>query len=544
MSHDGSVTGAAMEAGDQAAGQTAKDDQRSRHQFWTKRKLPEGRGMTWRPTKRHRVSAKHWMVNLDNQLKQSTQTGGLAFFQQGFQNAGPGVRGVGLKSRRVGHSSAGNTNNELLLFPGRWKDWRSWPHLGVAMDQGTDGMAASWFMLHKLMNCTFWTDWSHGAWNDCKVSLKDNHLMGFWMLAMVLVNIPHGPFNDDIRFSQVNAAWDECKQNFKADSCPLFMEYAAGMLEDMGGTSALGLEPGAEASAALWDHLMEDPPLRRKGYKCNLNRFFGSTKVIRDECTMWHKKLFQYEYTALECDMLGTARVKKIMIKDADVEAQEAAHTTDSGRPCAGEKALRSCCQNALVMGVAFLREQQHKFILKIITCTIQPLEDWHGEQNHTLRDATASSTWLLSQLQGAYMKHTTDILGLLSKPSALEECGFELPEAPFKAGSRVPSGTEDHAPFLKQDQMADLMGDFALSLACSRVVRGLHLLRGWPFRMAALSGPRQLVDATVQDFKADFEAFLQLQVHDNPTKAMLDILARSSFNQISVWQYVEAASP
>ena len=72
------------------------------------------------------------------------------------------------------------------------------------------------------------------------------------------------------------------------------------------------------------------------------------------------------------------------MIKDADVEAQQAAHTTDSGRPCASEKALRSCCQNALVMGVAFLREQQHKLILKIITCTIQPLEDWHGEQNQT----------------------------------------------------------------------------------------------------------------------------------------------------------------
>ena len=140
-------------------------------------------------------------------------------------------------------------------------------------------------------------------------------------------------------------------------------------------------------------------------------------------------------------------------------------------------------------------------------------------------------------------MKHITDILGLLSKPSALEECGFEQPEAPFKAGSRVPSGTEDHSPFLKQDQMADLMGDFALSLACGRVVRGLHLLRGWPYRMAALSGPRQLVDATVQDFKADFEAFLQLQEHENPTKAMQDILARSGFKQISVWQYVEAAS-
>ena len=85
-SDDGAITGAAEESADKAAVANAKADQQRRHQSWVKRKAPDGKAATWKPAKRYRVSAKHWLQNPDNQLKMSTQTGGVAFFKK--QGAG------------------------------------------------------------------------------------------------------------------------------------------------------------------------------------------------------------------------------------------------------------------------------------------------------------------------------------------------------------------------------------------------------------------------------------------------------------------------
>jgi hypothetical protein len=410
------------------------------------------------------------------------------------------------------------------------------------MDQGTDGLAASWWMHASAINSTIWCDWSHGAWNDCKGALKDNQLMGFWMLILIMMNLPHGPYNDDVRHAQVTAAWAECKQNFKHYNCPLFTEYASAMLDDIGGPSALNIDPGADPGEALWASLMEEDPLAKKGYKCNLNRFFGGTRLAREDCKKWHQRLFQYEYTALECGMLNTARVQKVMVKDSDMDAQEAVRTTDSSRVCVSEKALRSCCQNSMVISVAMLRDPNNLLLLKIICTCTQPLEDWHGHQNRALRDASSSGSWLVDQLDGDFMKHVLKTLGLLSNQDALETCGFELPRACSK-GSKSPSPpSTDNSPFLRDDHLADLMGDFTLSLAAHRVARCLHLLRGWPFRMAGLLGTEALATATVSDFQADLQAFEKLKKQPQVLH-IKNFIARSVFNQVSVQQYVEAAA-
>ena len=41
-----------------------------RHKAWCKRKADDKDGYaSWRPAKRHRVSAKHWLMNVDNQVQ-------------------------------------------------------------------------------------------------------------------------------------------------------------------------------------------------------------------------------------------------------------------------------------------------------------------------------------------------------------------------------------------------------------------------------------------------------------------------------------------
>jgi len=122
---------------------------------------------------------------------------------------------------------------------------------------------------------------------------------------MVVWNLPHGPYNDDVRFSQISEAWDECRRHFNPKTSVLFQGHAVDMLEDMSGMPGFSADTEGDADAALWAAMVEDPPLRKKGYKCNLNRFFGGTQVAREDLHKWTMRLFQYEYAALECGMLS-----------------------------------------------------------------------------------------------------------------------------------------------------------------------------------------------------------------------------------------------
>ena len=68
-------------------------------------------GKTWRPLALHRVSAKRWCQNLDLQVKVSLGKTGLALFSEDH-----------------------GTQEEC-------KSPFHWPHLSIAMDLGSDGLA-------------------------------------------------------------------------------------------------------------------------------------------------------------------------------------------------------------------------------------------------------------------------------------------------------------------------------------------------------------------------------------------------------------------
>lgn len=514
--HDGHIDAAAgAGAGGDEEKEKAKLELQRRHCFWVKRKAVSGGFSSWRPAKRHRLAAKHWLSNLDNQVRQCLPLEGLSGFQLSKQRAG------------------------------LWAGWRSWPHLSIAMDQGSDAVAATWYLHHLGANITAWPDWSHGSWNDTKNMLKESGLFPFWLLMMITFNMPHGPFNDDARHSQVTGAWDECRRHFTAQTCPLFLEHLPQILDDMGGQSALGGDPSAGLDEQVWQAMAEDPPMRRKGYKCNLNRFFGGTKTARELLPLWHMKLFQYEYTALECGMLATRKVEKIMVQQGALEPEDAPEnekpSTCSTRVTVDEKALRSCCQNSLVISVAMLGDGHHNVLVRMILAIAGPVEAWHSEQNSTLRSAGASASWLLVQLKGGFMNHIHQILEKLSKVAVLEHCKFELPgqDAPLH---RDGDQADAHLMrLLREDDLADLMGDMAMSMASMRLQRCLWAVSGWPVRMAAILGDEGLAEATIMDFKLDYEAFEKLKRQEQKTAAMETLLHRSVFQQVSVQQYVEA---
>ena len=95
--------------------------QTARQVSWVKRKA-EGR-TKWRPKKRHRLSACHWCVNVDNQIRQSLGLRGFADF-----------------------------------IPAKDVHWKKRRHLNTAIDQGSDGLCAGNWLLHMGVILTLWMD--------------------------------------------------------------------------------------------------------------------------------------------------------------------------------------------------------------------------------------------------------------------------------------------------------------------------------------------------------------------------------------------------
>ena len=87
-------------------------DDQDRHLAWCKRDdqppanaKSGGPIVSWRAKAIHRIAAKKTLADWDNQIRQSTPLAGLIFYKP----------------------------NPALAV---WKDWRTWPHLGIVHDLG------------------------------------------------------------------------------------------------------------------------------------------------------------------------------------------------------------------------------------------------------------------------------------------------------------------------------------------------------------------------------------------------------------------------
>ena len=126
---------------------------------WVERHSQHCAKATWRPLIKHRVGAKHWIQNIDNQIRQSTELGGLAFFR--FDD-----------KRR-----------------GLCQHWSTWPYLSIAMDLGPKGLAGYNSMERFFgLNVDKMPDHAHGCNRDFDMSLARMGLKGFWMIMMVVWN--------------------------------------------------------------------------------------------------------------------------------------------------------------------------------------------------------------------------------------------------------------------------------------------------------------------------------------------------------------------
>lgn len=199
---------------------------------------------------------------------------------------------------------------------------------------------------------------------------------------MVTLNLPHGPYADDMRFAQIRESWKEAEEHFTAKSCVLFQQHSHRILEDR--NDQVEVQADEDLDDALWRNVVEHDPFRHKGYRINLNRFFGGVRAAANDLPNWHATLLQLEYTALEHGLLASRKFEKIAMKGTSAAAAEfgSEKSTDPAKPCLADKALKSCCENALVISVAFRGDYMNNLIARIVVVGVDPTAvAWETEQ-------------------------------------------------------------------------------------------------------------------------------------------------------------------
>jgi hypothetical protein len=136
--------------GKRKAADPDKKSTSSRQRSWMSRECKKA--FTWRPAPAHRVSCKHWLQNIDNQLQVSTGQRGLIEFEPSSTDAG-------------------------------WTDWRKLPFLAIGMDLGSDGVSA----IHACqylwnLNVEAVPDPAHGANRSIICALKGQGLYPLTLL--------------------------------------------------------------------------------------------------------------------------------------------------------------------------------------------------------------------------------------------------------------------------------------------------------------------------------------------------------------------------
>lgn len=213
-----------------------------RQQCWLKRRASDPQQASWRPSKRYRASAKQWLYAVGNQLKSSLPCRGLKDF---------------VKSENS------------------WTSWRDYRHLLISADQGSDGLSAISYLRSLGVVVTYCPDFSHGSQNDFYDALKSTNLFPFWILMLVVYNLEHGPWQDDVRWNLVNESWSEVCGHF-GDSFPLLDQRAEDIANEAGGRCQILQDTGQEdVHRAIWAK-MAPGGWRPKGHRTNLNRFWAS----------------------------------------------------------------------------------------------------------------------------------------------------------------------------------------------------------------------------------------------------------------------------
>ena len=435
-----------------AAEQTeASETMAKRQRLWLGRGTKGSTRGAWRPVKIHRVAAKKWFAALDCQFKVAVGLVGLAAFRAPSKNT----------------------------------HWKRWPHLGVAMDLGSDGRTGVHSLIYYFkLNVSVWNDASHGCNRDWQLALKAAGLWGFGLSLLVSFNLPHGPHKSDARRSEIRDLMVKFyNSGLKPQEVLLFMAMVGDIAAELK-SEGVTFDSTKPLEEQVWEHLRMT---RGHGLgvhrRTNLCRFMGFPTMLELGLQTWHRDKFERTFVALELDFLGNKKLsdKLIVQKQGDTEdIGDNNGSTTAAWHSIDEKVLRSCAQNAVAISVMVLSDLLNFRLAQIMNMVGKLMKPWHGHQNKVLRDAKGSVEFWSEQSRSGYLRHVNSFIAGLGDMYGLQMCQFQVTMSECKDKS---------VDNVLEDECAVLLGGLMLSESGLRVKRHLRIVKGYPHCFIANTG-------------------------------------------------------
>ena len=185
---------------------------------------------------------------------------------------------------------------------------RHWPYLSIAADQGSDGFSAQFWLKYAFHgNIDFTADLSHGVWRDTEAVWSSLGLAPFVRLMVIVFNLAHGPWEEGVRWHQLQLAMNEYMDLGSYKTCPMFAHFLPALLRDF------GMETSAQCSDAdeqVWCRVKEHWAMRRKGARVALCRYAGFVDAAERFDSGFHFILMQVLYLGLQEGFFTTSTLK------------------------------------------------------------------------------------------------------------------------------------------------------------------------------------------------------------------------------------------
>ena len=393
--------------------------------------------------------------------------------------------------------------------------------------QGSDGYAASWFLL-DYMKCQAvrLDDPSHRIQNDIKLALQDSPVLYDQLLLNgVAYNAHWGPYQSGAWWEQIQEATERYFRLASAED-PLFVHLMPRIARDRGLAHRLH-EPGF--GDQLLKQLKAPMDHRRKGPRLQYSRFMARTDCADAWDPLWNTRLLILilVFMGLEAGYLDNAKTK---VGSTVAKRKVLKDTPRSTTQAANEKVqnLRSETHNTLHLATWIMYDEAQQLAGRVIGTMAAPLRLWHGLQAKGNR-GSKSKEFYVQCAEGPWLQHVNQTFTKLFNLEALQHMSVEVD----MSSSLIPPKPGDPT-ILEEDVGIEVIAGFAFSLARHRCRGMLAHTHSYPEQFARLlSSDAAKVRGTLCLMK-DTHAATTHARQLNYTKVN-KLLERSVFQQVPV---------
>ena len=169
--------------------------------------------------------------------------------------------------------------------------------------------------------------------------------------------------------------------------------------------------------------------------------------------------------------------------------------------------------------------------ILVALLEILEPIANWHSEQNGECRDVFRSSKWIRSQVNGGFLLRFHDVLTGWTAASATEELGFYVSLAAAK--------DMGDGEIAYEDEIAAVYGQQCSFNAVGRAKRWSMILGAWPIEALYMLIPDMRI-RRINRFQRQHFQHEKLTSIRRPSKMVGTLIKRSCWNMVAVEQLVD----